>query len=247
MTKRRTRSRAEIVTPENRRRARDLGGRAASSGSMTSRLLVAALAVSTAAAACATMPATGIPATGEPLGYRAETQHYAYTTQEKVAEVQYQDAAGRSTGSAAVYQPRTVTGSFTEWRPMQGSAFIDDEDFFRISGDVEAARAIRDYHEKGVFVNRLGLSLVVVSAAGLAAIRATHLDPSATSTRVLGGASVLGLIFGGSWAWAGYLRMKPESHLFDLDRARADAARYNAARKAVSGQPALVPAPAAAR
>jgi hypothetical protein len=209
---------------------------------MTRRLLVVPLCASLAAAACATMPATGIPATGEPLGYRAETQHYAYTTQEKVAEVQYQDAAGRSAGSAAVYQPRTVTGSFTEWRPMQGSAFIDDEDFFRISGDVEAARAVRDFHERALLMNRLGLSLVLVSTAGLAAIRAAHLDTSATSTRVLGGASVLGLILGGSWAWAGYVHMKPESHIFDLDRARADAARYNAARKAAAAAPATAAA-----
>src|SRR5689334_18058546 len=89
-----------------------------------------AAAATATASGCATNPATGLHATGQPLGVKTEYEQIAYRDQQKVGEVQYQNAAGQSEGSASIY--RTTVGHATKvhWQPTQGGAVIDDQDFF---------------------------------------------------------------------------------------------------------------------
>jgi hypothetical protein len=197
------------------------------SRTLVALMFVIAVVLLVMSAGCATLPATGAPATGEPLGTLRSSEAYAYLARDKVADVEYRDAAGRSAGSAAVYQDRVVRGVVVHWQPTQGGKVIDDEDFFRIAGDVAAAREIHDYRSQGLWLNRVGLALLATGAGGLVAYRA---DPGNRYARAVGGASALCLVLGGLWTLDGLYRMKPDHHLFDLGRASSDASDYNERR-----------------
>jgi len=192
----------------------------------TSGLAACVLVLAGAISGCATNPATGRHATGQPLGLQTEAEHFAYNQQQKVGEVQYRDAAGRSAGSANVYETKRISGTVLHWRPTQGGTVIDDQDFFRIAGDDNAAADIEDHRRQGVAMNRVGWALMAIGAGGIGATSA-FMDETQGVGRNLAGASALSLIIGGLWAYAGYHRMKPESHLFEIGRARVAARRYN--------------------
>lgn len=194
------------------------------------------LALAGLAAGCATNPATGSPATGRSLGLQTEAEHFSYNRQQTVAEVRYRDSAGRPAGNANVYQTKRVSGTVIHWRPTEGGTVIDDQDFFRIAGDEKAAADIADHRRQGVLLNRVGWVLMALGAGGIAAT-STLMDEATTTGKTVGGVSVLSLIIGGLWVYAGHHRMKPESHLFEIDRAREAANRYNATLNTETGTP----------
>jgi hypothetical protein len=195
-------------------------------------MIVAALGAAAATASgCASNPATGLHATGQPLGVQTESESVAYRDQQKVGEVQYQNAAGQPDGSASVYRTTVGHATIIHWRPTQGGTVIDDQDFFRIAGDTATEREIDEYRRQGKALNRVGWGLSVLGAGGVAA-STLLMDESSKRARTIGGVSVLGLITGALWVYYGYYRMQPDHHAVEIERARAAAERYNATLKA---------------
>ena len=187
-----------------------------------------------AAAGCATNPAKGIPASGQALGVQTEAEHFAYQQQKKVGEVQYHDSAGRAAGSAGIYQTQVVHGTKIHWRPTQGGAVIDDQDFFHIAGDTGSEQEVQEYRRQGTALNRIGWGLTLLGAGGIGATSAL-MDETSGTGRKLAGASALSLIIGALWVYAGYYRMQPDHHAVELDKAREAAKRYNETLKIEAG------------
>lgn len=179
-----------------------------------------------AAAGCATNPATGLRANGQVLGVQTESEHFAYQQQQKVGEVQYHDSAGRAAGSAGIYETQVVHGTKIHWRPTQGGAVIDDQDFFHIAGDTASEQEVDEYRRQGKALNRVGWGLTLLGAGGIGATSA-FMDPNSGTGRKLGGASALSLIIGALWVYAGYYRMQPDHHAVEIGKAQEAAKRYN--------------------
>jgi hypothetical protein len=189
---------------------------------------------------CASLPTTGAQANGEALGVYTGTVIEHHQVQEKVGEVEHKDAEGRSIGRSEVYANRTVTTEREVWYPTQGGQRIDDQDFFSIAGDKEAADKIQSYRESGITLNRIGLATL---GAGVAAFVGGYamMSSGAVKTDGSGGNSAMsgvgtGLFYGGMIAmpvggiltWMGLARQSPERHpVEDVDRAMHDADRYN--------------------
>src|SRR5262245_33222080 len=100
------------------------------------------LCASLANGGCIHMPATGVKATGEPLSVDVNTEKRAYVAQEKTGETVHRDASGRVIGTSESYQDTLVEYDVTRWQVFQGDYKIDDQDFFRIGGDDQAADEI---------------------------------------------------------------------------------------------------------
>jgi hypothetical protein len=183
-----------------------------------------------ALAGCATNPATGLQSTGQALGVQTESEHFAYQQQQKVAEVQYHDSAGRPAGSAGVYQTQTVHGTKIHWRPTQGTAVIDDQDFFRIAGDTGSEQEVEEYRRQGKAMNTVGWGLTLLGAGGIGATEA-FMDTSQGRGRTIGGVAALSLIVGALWVYAGHYRVQPDHHAVELGKAREAAKRYNESLK----------------
>jgi hypothetical protein len=170
--------------------------------------------------ACASMPKTGVAPTGERLGFDTGTSKHGYMTTEKVGDVQYRDASGRSTGSAGVYRDKQVVYTKFEWTPKQGSTQLSDEDFFRIAGDGEAADAVHKQVSKGWLISRTGYVLAAVGLGMLAASFPLHKASMTTSGLIFGAAGGITIGVGGRY-------LDPGNHLFPFSRAKAAADGYN--------------------
>jgi hypothetical protein len=186
-----------------------------------------ALVLATATAAgCATNPATGLPATGQVLGVQTEAEHFATQQKQKVGEVQFQDSSGRAAGSAGIYQTKVVHGTKIHWRPTQGGAVIDDQDFFRIAGDTASEQEVQEYRRQGTAMNRVGWGLTLLGAGGIGATSA-FMDETTGTGRKLAGVSALSLIVGALWVYAGHYRMGADVHAVEIGKAQDAAKRYN--------------------
>jgi hypothetical protein len=182
---------------------------------------------------CATNPATGIAASGQPLGINTETEGIAWRERQKVAEIQYVDAAGNNAGSASLYETRVVNAIKLHWWPTQGGAVIDDQDFFRIARDDRAVAEIEDYRTRAKWLNRVGFGLFALGAGGIA--YSEHRDAESTTMRTIGGVGVLAALTGALWIYYGYYRTRSDDHVMGLERAREAANRYNATLKPAGG------------
>jgi hypothetical protein len=185
-------------------------------------------------------PATGVRATGQMLDVQTEAEHFSYQQKTKVGEVQYRDRTGRSAGSANVYETNVVHGTKIHWRPTQGGAVIDDQDFFRIAGDNASAREIEDYRSTGTILNLVGWGLTLGGAGGIAATSA-FMDETQGTGRKLAGVATGMLILGALQVYAGWYRMRADTHPVELGKAREAARRYNETLKFEA--PAAPPAP----
>jgi len=192
----------------------------------TGAVLLGVLLALAAAAGCATNPATGLHATGQPLGVQTEAEHFAYQQQQKVGEVQYRDSSGRAAGSAGIYQTQVVQGTKIHWRPTQGGAVIDDQDFFHIAGDTASEQEVQEYRRQGTALNRVGWGMTLLGAGGIGATTA-FMDETTGTGRKLAGISTLSLIIGALWVYAGYYRMGEDHHAVEIGKAREAANRYN--------------------
>ncbi len=105
----------------------------------------------------------------------------------------------------------------------QGVEPIDEQDFYRIAGDREAADDIRAYRDHGVWENRIGMVLALIGVGALVAFAADD-DPSAREVAV---PLILTLPVGGITAAIGSARTSKE-RIEPEWRAEEAAARYDA-------------------
>lgn len=191
--------------------------------------------------ACATLPTTGTPATGERLSVDSRVLTHQWVEQAKVGEVVHKDSSGRRVGTSDVYEDRLRTSQELVWKPMQGMAPIDDEDFFRIAGDEEGLRQVRGYREIGLWLNRGGLGAAAVGVVGmvvgLALAKAVPEGGGGAPATLLGGGLILTSL-GATVAYMGAGRLSPQTHPLAMERAQQAAATYNARIGAQSARPA---------
>lgn len=200
-------------------------------------LLFVASAVLSSTWGCAHLPHTGAEATGEALDVEVNTQTYTYTTQTKVGEVVNRDSYGNVVGTAEIYENRTGFYDVRRWQAFQGEMPIDDQDFFRIAGDVEAANHIAAYRRSGVTMNRIGVGLLI--GGGALALAGLLLLPTLTTKDAYGiartpswptyvmGAGGITLSVGGIMTFLGLAKARREHPIDDPARAHGLAKRYN--------------------
>jgi hypothetical protein len=189
---------------------------------------------------CATLPMTGVPATGEPLLADVTTERVNYVGRARVGEVVSKDASGNVIGTSEVYEDQLMSTNITRWQVFQGNNRIDDEDFFRIGGDIQAADQIADRRERAVITNRVGWAVLGVGVAAVvgglvlrSALAEEDKVGSITTTTpfvpgqyiALGGA--LAAIVGGSLVWYSNAVAHLEHPLDDPRRAKRVERGYN--------------------
>jgi hypothetical protein len=126
------------------------------------------LAAAALSLGCATLPMTGVAATGEPLLADVHSENVQFVGKAKVGEVVSRDNSGRVVGTSEVYEDQLMSYNITQWQVFQGANKIDDEDFFRIGGDLQAAEQIARGRDRAVITNRVGWVLLGVGVAALA-------------------------------------------------------------------------------
>ncbi len=210
------------------------------------------IAVLTAFSGCVTLPTVGTPATGERLGVRSFTETYSVTEQVKVGEVRHYNASGSTVGTSSVYADQTRLVSETKFRHYQGDSQVDEQDFFRIAGDVQAEQKVIDYRRNSVLLNKIGWSAVGVGAVmlvvGLVVNAASaRTDEYGRSTSPGAGGlivSTLGAVIGGSGFYLSYYasnRVSPDFPVNHVSRAQVAAGQYNAALQTEERRPADAP------
>lgn len=126
-----------------------------------------------AALACVALPVlTGCvelrtefaPQTGEPMQVFDQTRVLTGTQAVATGQSETRDYNGRVVATTTHYQNQLVSWEHREWYPMQGGRRIDDESFFRITNDAEAAEAYDSYHRRGKTRSLAGL---IVGGVGL--------------------------------------------------------------------------------
>jgi hypothetical protein len=105
----------------------------------------------------------------------------------------------------------------------QGGEPIDEQDFFRIAGDHDAADDIRSYRDHGVLESRIGVVLALIGASALVTFAADDDD----HVREVAVPLILTLPIGGITAFIGGDRTH-EEHVEPDWRAQEAADRYDA-------------------
>jgi hypothetical protein len=199
--------------------------------------LVLATALVSSAWGCAHLPTTGAEVSGEPLNVEMRTETQTYTTQAKVGEVVSRDSTGRVVGTSEVYENRTGSYDVQRWQVFQGDTPIDDQDFFRIGGDIASAKEIAASRQAGVTMNHVGIGMLI--GGGAAALMGFILGP-ALATADANGISkspgwalplayggMLTASVGGVLTFVGIAKVKREHPIDDAPRANAVAKKYN--------------------
>jgi hypothetical protein len=203
--------------------------------SRASLLLLGTLASS--AWGCAHLPKTGVEATGEPLNVDFRTETHTYQTQAKVGEVVNRDSAGRVVGTSEVYENRVGSYDIQRWQVFQGETTIDDQDFFRIGGDLDTAKEIAASRQSGMTMNRVGIGMMIgggaLAIAGYAlgqALATTDANGTVTTPGWAWPAASIGMVsvsVGGILTFIGLAKVKREHPVEDPQRANAVAKKYN--------------------
>lgn len=124
----------------------------------------------------------------------------------------------------AANTPATGEPLAVEWNTLrQGSAPIDEEDFYRIARDDDAAADIDAYRSHGVVMNRVGLVLALVGGAALV----TYALDDDASVRDRAAPMILALPIGGILSIMGSQRLERDRVLPSW-RAQDAANRYDA-------------------
>lgn len=189
------------------------------------------------AGGCARLPPTGAKATGEPLVVDTRTHQESYVTQQKVGEVVHLTSSGGYV-TTGIYESQLMNMPVISWQALQGKEKIDDQDFFRIGGDADAAKEIAAMRDSGVTLNRVGLAILMLG--GAAAVSGFVLMQTEKETGSYGSRSLplwtvavaYGGLFtavtGGSMALYGRWKTKREHPIDDPERAKRVADKYNA-------------------
>ncbi|MFT3771704.1 MAG: hypothetical protein QM820_40345 [Minicystis sp.] len=110
--------------------------------SLKARTLAPFAAMAALSIGCAALPKTGVEANGQPLLADVKTEDIQYVAKVKSGEVVHKDASGNVIGTSEAYEDKLMSATITTWATFQGEDKIDDEDFFRISGDTQASDQI---------------------------------------------------------------------------------------------------------
>lgn len=173
---------------------------------------------------CLSVPtAQGIPATGEPLAVASEA-----LTQETTTAHQVGTATTDSGGTVGIYEiEKHHSVVDVDWTVSQGNSPIDDEDFFRIAGDRDAADDVQSHRSHARWFNRISL---VALAGGLVTSLIGGMEMDSSSGQALFAAGTL-LDIAGCYGliYSMHAMSGSNAHGVSLQRAVDAANRYNAA------------------
>jgi hypothetical protein len=177
--------------------------------------------------ACAHNPATGRSGTGAPLKVASESGTYQYEANVETGGSVTTHADG-SESSTVQYETQTLTGSFLDWKLYEGDYEVDEQDWYRLAGDLDAADKVASQRRTYKRLQDWGAIATVAGIAGAVALYALApkdedgvVDPAYTWGSQLVGYTV-GLGGACAWIW-GYRKLNDTSPKMPLDRAEADA------------------------
>ncbi len=225
-----------------------------------------ALVALPALAGCAELRTEYTPATGDQMHVYDKTVLRTGTQQVATGQDEVRDSHGNLVATNTHYENQQVSWTEREWYPLQGGARIDDESFYRITGDQEAAQKYEAYHRAGVSRNTAGFIIMGIGLGVFGGSLGAYLaDAPATDpkTQISGSRTALstigyvGMTAGLITAVVGTLMIFSGKHaaraedarLFDEpERMKFDAAKFNenGMVSAVGGPAAPTPAPAPA-
>ncbi len=209
---------------------------------------------------CAELRTSYAPPSGQPMAVFDKTVLRTGTQQVATGHDEVRDAQGNIVATNTHYENQQISWTEREWYPLQGGGRVDDESFYRITGDKQAADKYEAYHQSGMSRNTAGFFIMGIGLAVFGGGLGMYMgdapktnpttgmsgDRSALSTVGYVGmtagliTAVVGtiMIFGGKHA-----AHAEDARLFDEpERMKADAARYN--EQLAMGGPAT-PVPAA--
>lgn len=169
-------------------------------------------------------PRGGAVPTGEPLAVVDDVKVWTTTYKEKVADAEYRDANGQKVGTAAVYEDRTQVHTQPIWYPVQGSAQLADEDFFRIAGDQQALDATLSMRANGRKWRKRGM---ITLGAGVVGLIASYFIPNPYARLGVSLGSTVAFAGGYYMTYWGAHQLNPETHAVDRSMADRAANQYN--------------------
>ncbi len=169
-------------------------------------------------------PHGGAVPTGEPLAVVDDVKVWTTTYKEKVAEAEYKDESGHTVGTASVYEDRTQVHTQPIWYPVQGSAQLADEDFFRIAGEKSALDETLAMRASGRTWRKRGM---ITLAGGVVGLIASYFVPNPTGRLALTLGSTVAFAGGYYMTYWGAHQLNPETHAVDRSIADRAAIQYN--------------------
>ena len=146
-------------------------------------------------AGCLANPARGTKASGEPLRVRFDTTSGSYRAQEVVGTDNYYDADGNAAGSVERTRAVTKHWSNTDISFYQGDQRLDEQDYYRIAGNQNAADEVAAARAQMSRDLTIGFPVAIAGAtASTLASIGTFGDSPAMRYGVSTGASVVALV-----------------------------------------------------
>ena len=127
---------------------------------------ICSVATTIALAGCVPNPATDVAASGETLKVQYSSGTGSYVSNDVVSTTVHKDADGKEVGSSDTYQPVEHSYQWNDWKYFQGREELDEQDFYRIAGDQEAADKIAGIRASASKKMKVGAT---VAAAGIVA------------------------------------------------------------------------------
>ena len=209
---------------------------------------------------CAELRTTYAPATGAPMDVFDQTVIRHGVQQVATGHSEVRDSNGNLIATQTHYESQPISWEERTWYPMQGRMRLDDESFYRITGDQEAVARYEGYHHAGVSRNTIGWVVLGVGlgvlGGGIGMYAADQPNASSpTGATALSTVGYISMTAGVIAATVGVLMVVSGKHaasaidarLFDEpERMKADADRYNQQLVAAAPPPPAEAAPAAA-
>jgi hypothetical protein len=187
------------------------------------RSIIFAVGAATALGGCLSNPATGVASNGHPLKLKFESGTGSYVSNDVTSEDTVVDANGNEAGTIQHRQDVTHSYQWSQWSYLQGREKLDEQDFYRLSGDQAAADEVARQRSKAELEQKLGLPLAIIGYIGSALLisyGSQHQDAVMENLGIYGGGAVGAA--GTLLYTAGYLQLK-NPHLLPQDRAEQNA------------------------
>jgi hypothetical protein len=169
-------------------------------------------------------PNSTVHATGEPLRVETRVVTHIEKYKEKVGRVE--TSRGEKIGD--IYEVGTRARREYLWQPYQGDTHIDAEAFFRITGDTDAAAAVRRSRKRSTWMYRAGIATALLGVAVIGLTPKEGSEGSEPTTPVWAMLTGGSLVIGGGVSWYfGWKGLDPDRHGVPSDLARDEANYYN--------------------
>jgi len=187
------------------------------------RSIIFAIGAATALGGCLSNPATGVASNGHAYKLKFESGTGSYVSNDVTSEDTVLDADGNAAGTIQHKQDVTHSYQWNQWGYYQGKTKLDEQDFYRLSGDQAAADEVARQRSKAELEQKVGLPLAIIGYIGsalLVSYGSQHQDATIENLGIYGGGAVGAA--GSLLYMAGYLKLKNE-HLLPQDRAEQNA------------------------